>query len=203
MGRARDLANILSSSGSVALDSEMGLSLITPTSITVTGGSGSISSSGVVTFSSATSLALNNVFTSTYLNYKVWINFSCSTNLTLQMRLRNNGTDETGATSYRYAGFRVTAGNSTAISPYSTGNSVWSFGASVSSNYNDYIEITFKAPKASDYTKLLSDQITDENYGSRYIHFGSFLGTNSFDGFNIIPSTGNITGTMSVYGYRN
>jgi len=33
MGRARDIANVLSSSTNIALDSELGLSLITPKTI--------------------------------------------------------------------------------------------------------------------------------------------------------------------------
>ena len=98
MGRARDLANILSSSGNVALDSELGLSLITPTSIATTGGSAtsSISSTGAVSFTSASAISLNGVFSSAYENYKIVINITgVSTQMDILMRLNNNGTDNT------------------------------------------------------------------------------------------------------------
>ena len=71
MGRARDIANVLSSSTNIALDSELGLSLITPTSVAVTGGSASISSSGVVSFSAASLVSLNDIFSATYTNYRI------------------------------------------------------------------------------------------------------------------------------------
>lgn len=62
MGRARDIANVLSSSTNIALDSELGLSLITPTSVATSGGSSTISATGAVSFTSASAISLNGCF---------------------------------------------------------------------------------------------------------------------------------------------
>ena len=96
MGRARDIANVLSSSTNIALDSELGLSLITPTSITATGGSGSILTNAV-SFTSASAISLNGCFSSTYENYRVMFQVSgTSANSNISFRMRSSGTDESG-----------------------------------------------------------------------------------------------------------
>jgi hypothetical protein len=154
-------------------------------------------------FSGVSSVSLPaNTFSATYENYKVIVNFSASAGLTPQLRLRAAGTDNTGATSYRYSGFRVTASNTTAISPYSTGDSKWALGAVIASNFNDYLTIELKSPFATEYTKFMAEQQADENFGSRYMHGGTFTATTSFDSLSFIASANNITGTIYAYGYN-
>ena len=154
-------------------------------------------------FSAVSAVSLpTGTFSATYENYKIIVNFSASAGLTPQLRLRVSGTDNSGATSYRYAGFRVTAANSTAISPFSTGDSKWDLGAVVSGNFNDYLIIELKSPFATQYTKFMAEQQTDENYSSRYMHGGTFTATTSFDSLSLIASANNITGTISAYGYN-
>ena len=144
MGRARDLANILSSSGNVALDSEMGLSLITPTSVATTGGSNSISTTGAVSFTSASAISLNDVFSSTYDRYKIIINQTGAsvTNGQLQMRLRVAGSDNS-ATNYReqYIGADLT----TVYGGRSTGISFWFIGR-VLNDHRTWVELDIINP---------------------------------------------------------
>ena len=105
MGRARDIANVLSSSTNIALDSELGLSLITPTSITATGGSAtsSISSTGTVSFTSASAISLNGVFSATYENYRVIFKGSLTTgSQDLKLRLRSSGSDNSTSNYFYY-----------------------------------------------------------------------------------------------------
>ncbi len=98
MARSRDISKVLSSSTSIALDNELGLSLITPSSIAATGGSGSISSTGKISFTSASSISLNGIFSSTYQNYKVLFQVTAPTSgVDLTLRLRASGSDLTGA----------------------------------------------------------------------------------------------------------
>jgi hypothetical protein len=182
----KDLATSIDTKLGVYAPSTPGLTLINTTS-----------------FSGVSSVSLPaNTFSATYENYKIIVNFSASAGLTPQLRLRAAGTDNTGATSYRYSGFRVTAANSTAISPFSTGDSKWALGAVIASNFNDYLIIELKSPFATEYTKFMAEQQADENFGSRYMHGGTFTATTSFDSLSLIASANNITGTIYAYGYN-
>lgn len=155
-------------------------------------------------FSAVSSISLpDDTFTSSFTNYKIIVNFSASGTLTPQIRLRAGGTDNSGATSYRYSGFRVTAANSTAISPFSTGDSKWAFGSVISGNFGDYFILELKSPKETVHTKFMAEQQADENFGSRYMHGGTFTATTSFDSLSFIASANNITGTIKAYGYKD
>lgn len=56
--------------------SQIGLVPIVPTSVTVGSGSASVSTTGAVTFSSATNICLNGVFTSAYRHYQIVLDIS-------------------------------------------------------------------------------------------------------------------------------
>lgn len=198
MGRARDLANILSSSGSVALDSEMGLSLITPTSIANTGGSASISSNGTVSFTSASAVSLNGTFSSTYTNYKLMISGTASgtTGDDLNLRLRASGSDNStnNYNNYRY------------IRAASAANS---FNLQTIAKIGFHGELAWSArvdlfnPQTTDRTIIISESphFSSGNSASSW-NETIFNGTTQFDGFTIFPEAGNFTGTIAVYGYR-
>jgi len=197
MGRARDLANILSSSGSVALDSEMGLSLITPTSVATTGGSGSISATGAVTFSGASTASINGCFTSTYSNYRIVAKITSSaSSAECNMRLRASGTDNSSAiansTNYNTASGTSTASTYFRLSPI--GNSYSSIGV-----YD--VQTPFDTDQTR-YTGLGFYWDSAPNYGNTHLG-GAMTVTTSYDGFTLYPNTGTISGTIRVYGYRN
>ena len=203
MGRARDIANVLSSSTNIALDSELGLSLITPTSIANTGGTSSISATGAVTFTSASAISLNGVFSSTYRNYRAIVNFSGSTAGTLGLRFRTSGTDNTNGTPSGY---------------YWAGGYLYQQGASITSNtsnYNNIGRVSRYDTGAGATTFDIMDPFTS---GAATSTFGFSTGGGAnweslmnyyadgaiiFDGFSLIASTGTVTGVIRVYGYRN
>jgi hypothetical protein len=198
MGRARDLANILSSSGNVALDSEMGLTLITPTSIVATGGSGSISSTGAVSFTSASAISLNDVFSATYANYKVLLT-SSGGGITLTMRFRVSGSDNSTA-NYNQQSLRATS--TTIDGGRSTGQTSFvNIGGAASVEMP--LEMTIIYPFASAKTGI-SVYASNSDDLSRITGAGGYFdATTSFTGFSIISSAGTITGTVRVYGYKN
>ena len=84
MGRTRDVSKILTSNTSIlslasasatyATKTSTGLNLIIPSTIANTSGTASIGTNGTVSFSGATTVSLNDVFSSTYMNYKIIIN---------------------------------------------------------------------------------------------------------------------------------
>jgi hypothetical protein len=202
MGRARDLANILSSSGNVALDSELGLSLITPTSVATTGGSNSISTTGAVSFTSASAISLNGCFSSTYDNYR--INFQTTTistgsDVDLLLYGRSNGVNTTTSTvSERIVQW------STTITGGETTNGRFGASSNTYSNFSQY-SIEIKAPFLSQRTIWNSSGSYVSNGGVPYqvLIMGYVDLSTSFDGITFYPSSGTITGTVRIYGYRN
>ena len=203
MGRARDLANILSSSGNVALDSELGLSLITPTSIAVTSGSGSISATGTVSFTSASAISLNGCFTSAYDNYKIII--SCKTGSSVDqmlMRLRASATDNT-TSNYYYSTFGLDTSAASIALAKGDPQSYFRIGATGSDT--SITEVLLSEPFTSNKTSYT--QNSSLGYGTNEGHFdvggGFFSGTNVFDGFTFYMASLTLTGTIRVYGYRN
>jgi hypothetical protein len=201
MGRARDLANILSSSGNVALDSELGLTLITPTSIAATGGSGSISSSGAVSFTSASAISLNGCFSSTYDNYLILVSYTgTGSSVNLNIRLRVSGTDASGTSTYN---FQYIDGSNTSITGARDSSAYHLIGTSSSTasmlqSSKVHLYDVFKASPTAIQAENQS------NISSGYLRFsgGSHTVSTSYDGFTIYPGSGNLTGIVSVYGYR-
>jgi hypothetical protein len=203
MGRARDLANILSSSGSVALDSEMGLSLITPTSIAVTSGSGSISATGAVSFTSASAVSLNGCFSLNYDNYLITLSDTGSTTTqSLNLRVRANGIDNTSTNYYgkQYGGNSDQA-NITTNDIVGTSLPI---GIAKSGEANS-CDISIRNPFSSSLrTHIYAGcSFSDGTNGRVYTYGCSLSVTTSYDGITIFPASGTITGSIRVYGYRN
>ncbi len=208
MGRARDLANILSSSGNVALDSEMGLALITPTSIAATGGSGSIGTTGVVSFTSASAISLNSVFSSNYTIYKLLINLdSNSADATIYLKVRSDTTDASGS-NYNLGRDQINRTGSgitsVAQNDVNTGFNIGQVDGQIPGHYFG-ADITLHYPFVTSTTLMnyVGTYIgTDSNV---YSSAGAGLHTpaTSYNGVSLIASSGTITGTISVYGYRN
>ena len=202
MGRARDIANILSSSGNVALDSEMGLTLITPTSIAATGGSGSISSSGGVSFTGSSVISLNGCFTSTYDNYKVIFTTTIIGNIF--MRLRASGSDET-ATQHVYVVQGLDQGNTGDNASSGGAGNVFHIAKSASSLQSS-ISLDLYSPKLSAVTSYtgISMNRTGTATMANWDISGLLNTTTSYDGISIYSQSGNaMTGNIKVYGYRN
>jgi hypothetical protein len=202
MGRARDLANILSSSGNVALDSEMGLSLITPTSIAVVSGSGSISATGAISFTSATGISLNGCFTSTYDNYKIVLNInSISKNDVMCFRFGTGGTPNTASTYYR-AGWRIEP-NSPSVTNVSYGSpQSFLIVSEIKGSDTAGYEVNLWNPFASRKTYLTATGV--DNLLSGSIVNGFFNTTQSFTDFQLyMDASATVSGTVRIYGYRN
>jgi hypothetical protein len=198
MGRARDLANILSSSGNVALDSELGLSLITPTSITATGGSGSISTTGAVIFTSASAISLNGVFSATYHNYLLRGNLSGTGGNIGDFRLRVSGADDSTS---NYVRQTINADSTTLTAATQTTTSWTQFFIYSTANVSIF-EAIITNPFATEKTGYFS-RSTQEGTSLK-IQGGTHNVSSSFTGFTLLAqSAQTITGTIRVYGYRN
>ena len=196
MGRARDIANVLSSSTNIALDSELGLSLITPTSVA----NGTVSSTGAVSFTStSSSVSLRNVFSSNYTNYRIIINITGQTDGRIRLQIGNGGTANGDAVHHTQNLF--TRGTTTTANLLSS-SSLWQFpGENVTQGW---YSIDIFQPFEVNYTRLHGNGATAGGSGLVLSQFsGAHDNFTSYSDLFIFPSTGTFTGTIRVYGYRN
>ena len=189
MTKARDLAN-----------GGFGLVLIKPSTVV----NGTDNGKGTVSFSAASSVSLNDVFSSIYTNYRIAINLTSAAASQVLMRLRVSNADNT-TSNYTAALYYLRSNISQANGAGFTGpaNS-WALATDANSiSYESVIELY--EPFETQVTKgnqsgFYSGYSPRQDYG---ISPGGlvFDGTTSFTGFTLL-SNSTITGTVSVYGYN-
>jgi len=199
-----NLSSYYTSAQTDIITAPTGLKLVVPTSVAVGSGTGSASASGTVTFTGASSVSLNDVFSTTYDNYKVVIRLTAaSADLNVNFRFRVSGADNS-TSNYNKVGWYVGSDSSSG-----TGNSLsqtsFPFGSmdTTAPTYNLH-DILISLPFNTDYTQFQDLYGSKNQTGIHFAEYSSnwFNATTSFTGFTIIASTGNITGTVSVYGYK-
>jgi hypothetical protein len=165
--------------------------------------SGALTLVSTTTFSAVSSQSFNNVFSSTYTNYKVMMNFHTSGGGTTNFRFRAAGTDLTAA---NYSGLQYvfTASGAGSAGFASSQDSVANL---LLNSYNNTsgvptgIDMTVYDPMSTSARKNYSANVATSNiyYGLSYgMYYGS-TGT-AFDGFTLVMNAGTMTGTVSVYG---
>lgn len=152
------------------------------------------------TFTGSTGVNVNNCFTSTYDWYRILLRFTSSASADVLLRLRLSGTD--AATDYvrQLAQFDAST-VSTARSTAQTAHIV----ATGSTTGHHQSSVDVFAPAIATPTTF-SQQHGRDVAGTAISHFVNMGGHNvstAYDGFSLIPASGNITGTVRVYGYRN
>jgi len=173
--------------------------VLTADSSTATGlkwaaASGGLTLISTVSMSAVSSQSLNDVFSSTYDNYRVLINATTLTG-TLTMRYRVSGADNS-TSNYKMDLYGTALWTDSSYSGYRE---------SGATNFNNLgesspcsISLDIFNPFASQKT-FLHGQTSQNDRGRSYQ--GIFDATTSFTGFTLLPGT-NITGTVSVYGYN-
>jgi|688.fasta_scaffold171749_2 hypothetical protein len=208
MGRTRDVSKILTSNTSIlslasasttyATKTSTGLNLIIPSTIANTSGTASIGTNGTVSFSGATTVSLNDVFSSTYMNYKIIINAIGSAGNTVALRYRVSGSDNSTS---NYSNQSADAGGSSFSAGRTTGGTntpiiVLRSAESASADANVY------NPFVTEETILQSNTFDPDSSGIWRVFNGLFGATTSFTGFSLISSNGTMAGTVSVYGFN-
>lgn len=178
----------LASSGAVAINGSMtgaGLDHITTQS-----------------FSAVSSVSIDNCFTSEYDNYRFSLNFYNETATTtgLYMRFRSNGSDYTGTTYTYLLEYMTNAGGP--YRAYSVSVTNIQIGSVGDFRGAGFIEVF--GPKITDRTIStgLIYAVGSSTNASMISHSTDYA-QNSFDGFTLYPSSGTLTGKISVYGYKN
>jgi hypothetical protein len=147
-------------------------------------------------FTTASAVAINNVFTSTYENYRVILKLNTvSTAMAVKFNFRVGGTSNTSS-NYNYAAYKNTFASASLIA-YDVGASVTYFyiGEAVGTFTGSYDVIS---PQSG--TKKFVNGLAVQS-AAGYGHQGFYNDTQAFDGFEITLSSGTITGTVYTYGY--
>jgi hypothetical protein len=150
--------------------------------------------------SGVSSQSINDVFSATYDNYQIVINLSLSSATYAGIRMRVSGTDNSSS-NYIFAGPSLTSGNSF--------ENLWSNGTVTS--FNEMVRISVNNSAG---TFVISDPFNTKattivgqsvwNRSATLINSMTYTGvttvTTSYTGFTLLPQTGTMTGSVSVYG---
>ena len=152
---------------------------------------------GGSTFSAASTLSFDNLFSSTYDKYRFIVTYQINGSYALQMRLRASGTDDS-ASNYAFNISAVNSDNRHAVVGAGTSFALQFDG---SGSYNYYI-FDLLNPYLTKNT-FINGNIWYDNVTT--IFGGCKQTTTSYDGITFFPSGGafNAVGEVKVYGYRN
>jgi hypothetical protein len=178
-----------------------GLRAVVPTSVTVTGAgsSSSVGANGKITFGTAESVSINGVFSSTFDNYRFIFDATPSTSNNIDIRLRVGGVDNSTSNSYI---FQLVDLSSTTSSPSRVTTTAFRGGTlTLNSTYTSGFIVDVINPFAAARTNYYATNQDAESGARMRIFVGTHNQATSYDGFSLICSTGNITGTVTVYGY--
>jgi hypothetical protein len=147
-----------------------------------------------------------NTFTSTYNDYLVTVRFTAaSANMNLTARVRASGSDYTGA-GYDRGGFSNANNSATLTALAAAGGTSWGLGE-INTTYPTYtqLELVFSNIQTSNAFKQMfvrGSYATAAGAGTIFIANCLVSNTTQYDSATIIASTGNFTGSYSVYGYN-
>jgi hypothetical protein len=152
-------------------------------------------------FSAVASQSFNDVFSANYNYYRIIGSVIGSTSLNIAIRLRVAGADNSAAEYRRQV---LTVSNAALTPVRATGETSWPGGlGSPTTTERNYCMLEIANPFISAYTTALKTD-SDSSSGNINLNQASFgiNNTASYTGFSAIASTGNITGTISVYGFN-
>lgn len=192
------------SAGWYLTDRAGGLVPIQPTSAVIATGSGSANALGVVSFTGATSVILNNVFSSNYRNYRVTLNLiGVSTTLAVSGQLTSNGTALAG-TAYNRAGFYVNSAGGTGTVTGTNSNLFFIIGSASSANNTATAFVDIQNPAVSNRKTVqsLATGYAGSSYEGSFLH-AMIMDTGTYDGLRIAATAGNFSGFVQVFGYND
>jgi hypothetical protein len=152
------------------------------------------------TFSGSSGVEMQNCFSSTYENYEVHLTYygSAGTNTSFQMMTGTN-TKDTSATYNRY-GFYWLGGVTAFDSASQTSWFNTNHGTTAGSYSNSQITI-FRPNVASVKTETRHRGYSGDSNLTVYLD-QTTTATTAYTGLYLFPASGNITGTITIYGYR-
>ena len=147
-------------------------------------------------FSAVSSVSIDSVFSATYDNYYVTVTMTTATSPTLTMVMRTGAVDNTNA---NYAFQRLEVSNTGVTGTRTTTGTSWGIDTQTDTPKAFTMEIL------NPFTSTTNTFLKSFAFPAGYWQLGGakFSANTSFDGFKIICSTGNMTGTAKIYGLAN
>jgi hypothetical protein len=150
-------------------------------------------------FSGVASQALDGIFSSTYRDYKILMDFNGSTAIVLSARLRTGAGDDSSA---NYQRQRLVAQNTVISGGRDTNQTSWALVA-FGNTTNILIADIFSPNVAATTSAQIEAPYNTGSTNIEYVTNTLGMATSTqYTGINLICSTGNMTGSVSVYGYN-
>ena len=143
-------------------------------------------------FSAVSSVSINGCFTSSYDNYAIVLRILGTADENLLMRLRVSGSDNSGS---NYINVDVDGSTTTTTTQ-------WRPTALGSTNHSAGTVHVF-APNDAVRTQMISHVAAGNGTLTGYLTSATHTQSTAYDGFTFYPSSGTITGTLRVYGYKD
>ena len=149
------------------------------------------------TFTASSSVTADNIFTSTYANYLVLFTFDASGAVNLNMRLRVGGVDNSTAASYARQSLEV---DGTGVAGFRGTGAEFLLGAGSTTGPSTTALNLFQ-PAVADETLFQCNSQKQVTNPILFLNYAFHNQSTAYDGFNIFPASGTITGYYAVYGY--
>ena len=210
MGRARDISKVFSTNTALATDTEVSGSYLTLASASTTYQTKATAGMTLINTTSFSGAATHSfgsdaspIFTSTYSNYRIILSDlnGASSPRAFNLRLRANTTDLSSGV-YHFQ--KLTASQTTVSASNAINQTSWPIGfASSGAGETSSIIVELQNPQtALSKTYLANNSYWQSGVGPQNIqNTGNTISSTSYNGFTIF-SDGNISGSISVYGYN-
>jgi hypothetical protein len=151
---------------------------------------------------SVSSIDIDNCFSNKYTQYRIITDLTTSiANVSVNAQYRSGGSTTTSGYSYQYM-----IGSTTVIvaARGTSQSSAIYIGGTKSTDLSEIVVTEIRNPFQTQYTTAISSFAQESTGGINCDVFSnSTSATTSFDGIRILGSSGNITGTIYIYGYVN
>lgn len=150
-------------------------------------------------FSASSSVTADSVFTSTYTNYMMLITATTSTTATVSLRWRTSGTSNT-TSNYNFTNLRVQGTG--VFGGASTGQTRMDLHEGGQTNPYSGVMFIYSpqtATRTQVTTNFWNNNASATTYQTSYFA-GNFAADTQFDGIEIYPSAGTMTGSYTIYG---
>ena len=151
-------------------------------------------------FSAATQVICDTVFSSTYTAYKIIMRFTGTTGGAVGLQLRIGGV---AAVDTNYTRQILSATSTTVSAVRQTGQTSFALAAGSGGSFMQSVECLITGPALAEVTTFQSNfQGADGAHTNAFVQIihGSHTTATAYDGFELDAASGNITGIYSVYG---
>jgi len=184
--------------------SQVSLVPVVPSSVVVGSGTASVDIGGLVTFTGASSVSLNNVFSNAYSKYKMVFDApTISTGTNISIRLRTAGTDNSVAyygqiwSLSRMSDGGLQSNNGSSLTSFSPGQ-----GIGLTNRFVSFSSDIFN-PYQTRTTQFIGQGLFYRSDTSYLNNFGLVYDTTtSFDGLTIYCTSGTFDGSVKIFGYN-